>query len=102
MRPPATIRDWLSIDRMFQWLQEAPDEASHRRRMAIWLTHTGRLHAAKVAEILGVSQSLQREFTLSEPDLLKRMQGYLPGVPMKSGRWVGEMKRSPRPSSRLG
>lgn len=40
---------------MFQWLQKAPDESSHKRRMAIWLTHTGELHANKVAEILNVS-----------------------------------------------
>jgi transposase len=55
MRPPAEIKDWLPIDRMFRWLQEAPDEAAHKRRMAIWLTHTGKLHANKVAGILGVS-----------------------------------------------
>lgn len=55
MRPPARIKDWLPIDRMFKWLQEAPNEASHQRRMAIWLTHTGKLHAHKVAGILGVS-----------------------------------------------
>lgn len=55
MRPPATIKKWISIEKMFQWLQQAPDETSHKRRMAIWLTHTGRLHANKVAEILGVS-----------------------------------------------
>jgi len=55
MRPPAQITNWLSLDKMFRWLQAAPDEASHKRRMAIWLTHTGRLHANKVAEALGVS-----------------------------------------------
>ncbi|MHC4518554.1 MAG: helix-turn-helix domain-containing protein [Planctomycetota bacterium] len=55
MRPPAQIKGWLSIEKMFRWLQEAPDEAAHKRRMAIWLTHTGRLHANKVAGILGVS-----------------------------------------------
>ena len=56
MRPPARIRDWLEINKMFQWLQSAADEASYKRRMAIWLTHTGKLHANKVAEILGVSE----------------------------------------------
>jgi len=40
---------------MFQWLQNAPDEASHKRRMAIWLTHTGNLYAKQVAKVLGVS-----------------------------------------------
>lgn len=55
MRPPAQIREWLGIGQMFKWLQEAANEASYTRRMAIWLTHTGNLHAHKVAEILGVS-----------------------------------------------
>lgn len=55
MRPPAEIKDWLPIGQMFQWLQEAPNEAAHKRRMAIWLTHTGNLHAHQVADILGIS-----------------------------------------------
>ena len=56
MRPPATIKDWLSLDKMFQWVQTAPDEASYKCRMSIWLTHTGKMHAAKIAMILGVSK----------------------------------------------
>ncbi len=56
MRPPATIKDWLSITKMFQWVQNAPDESVYKCRMAIWLTHTGKLHAGKVAGILGVSK----------------------------------------------
>jgi len=56
MRPPAQIKDWLSLEAMFQWVQNAPDQAAYRCRMAVWLTHTGRLHAAKVAHILGVSK----------------------------------------------
>lgn len=55
MRPPAKIKPHLSIDKMFQWLQNAPDEDAHKRRMAIWLTHTGKLHAKQIAEILEVS-----------------------------------------------
>ncbi|MFC1677725.1 helix-turn-helix domain-containing protein [Planctomycetota bacterium] len=55
MRPPAQIKDWLSIEKMFQWLQSAPDEKSYKRRLCIWLTHTGKLHANKVADILNVS-----------------------------------------------
>ena len=55
MRAAACIKPWLSIEKMFQWLQSASDETSYKRRMAIWLTHTGRLHAPKVADILGVS-----------------------------------------------
>jgi transposase len=56
MRPPATIKDWLSLDEMFQWVHTAPDESTSKCRMAIWLTHTGKIHAEKVAAILGVSK----------------------------------------------
>ncbi|MCK4998456.1 MAG: helix-turn-helix domain-containing protein [Anaerohalosphaera sp.] len=55
MRPPAKIKPHLTIDKMFQWLQNAPDEDAHKRRMAVWLTHTGKLHAKQIAEILEVS-----------------------------------------------
>ena len=55
MRIPAQIKPWLSVEKMFSWLQAAPDESAHKRRMAIWLTHTGQLPASKVAQILGVS-----------------------------------------------
>lgn len=55
MRPPPRIKPWLTIEKMFQWLQKAPDKASYKRRMAIWLIHTGKLHTPKAAEIIGVS-----------------------------------------------
>ena len=76
MRPPAQIVNWLSLDKMFRWLQAAPDEASHKRRMAIWLTHTGKLHANKVAQALGVSTQAVwlwiRQYNQSGPDGLER------------------------------
>ena len=76
MRPAAEITNWLSLDKMFRWLQAAPDEASHKRRMAIWLTHTGRLHAHKVAEVLGVSTQAVwlwiRQYNESGPTGLER------------------------------
>lgn len=56
MRPPAKIKDWLSIEKMFQWVQSAPDKSVYKCRMSIWLTHTGKLHAGKVADILNVSK----------------------------------------------
>ena len=55
MKQPATIKPHLSVEQMFNWLQKSPDEAAHKRRMAIWMIHTGRLHAPKVAQILGIS-----------------------------------------------
>ena len=33
-------------------MREAPDRASHQRRLAIWLTHVGRLAAHQVGEFL--------------------------------------------------
>jgi len=76
MRPPAEIRSWMSIERMFRWLQNAPDEATYKRRMAIWLTHTSRLHAPRVADILSVSvQSVHlwiRQYNLLGPKGLER------------------------------
>lgn len=76
MRPPASIKNWLSIQKLFDWLQHAPDSAAHQRRMAIWLTHTGKLHADKVAAILGVSkQSVWmwiRQYNQKGPDGLDR------------------------------
>jgi len=61
---------------MFQWVQNAPDQAAYRCRMAVWLTHTGRLHAAKVAHILGVSKQAVwlwvRQFNEQGPEGLER------------------------------
>ena len=76
MRPPAKIKPHLSIDKMFLWLRNAPDEASYKRRMAVWLTHTGNLHAPKVAQILGVSPQAVaawlRQYNKLGPDGLNR------------------------------
>ena len=55
MRPAARIKDWMNQDEMLLWLNEAADKASYQRRMAIWLTYTGRIHAHKVALMLGIS-----------------------------------------------
>lgn len=62
---------------MFQWVQDSPDQASHKCRMSIWLTHTGRLHADKVAGILGVSKQAVwlwiRQYNQAGPSGLDRM-----------------------------
>lgn len=55
MRPPAQIREHLPVEQLFAWLQQAPDQEAYKRRLAIWLTHTGRLHARQVAQIVGCS-----------------------------------------------
>ncbi|MFC1738767.1 transposase [Planctomycetota bacterium] len=76
MRPSAYIKPWLSIEKMFQWLQKASDESSYKRRLAIWLTYTGKLHAPKVAELLGISTQAVwlwiRQYNTSGPDGLER------------------------------
>jgi len=89
MRPPAQIKPWLSIEKMFQWLQGSPDGPSYNRRMAIWLTCTGRLHAHKVAEILGVSTQAVwlwiRQYNTKGPSGLERVG--------RGGRRWGLMRR---------
>jgi transposase len=56
MRPPASIEPWLSTESMQVWVREAPDKSSFQRRLAIWLTHIGRLAAHQVAELLCASK----------------------------------------------
>ena len=56
MRPPPQIKPHMSIEKMFHWLQTAPDQDAYKRRMALWLAHTGNLHAHKIAQVLGVSK----------------------------------------------
>ena len=64
------------MEKMFEWLQNAPNEASYKRRLAIWLTHTGRLHAGTVADTLGVSTGAVwlwiKEYNSYGPNGLKR------------------------------
>jgi len=56
MRPPAQIEPWLDTVDLQTWVREAPDKASYQRRLAIWLTHVGRLAAHQVAEFLCASK----------------------------------------------
>ena len=44
------------------------------------------------AEALGIREALFAEYNLSQPAMIKRMEGGLPGMPPKSRRWVGEME----------
>lgn len=55
MRPPTTIRSWMPLGKMKRWASDAPDEGTHKRRLAVLLTHTRKLHAREVADQLGVS-----------------------------------------------
>ena len=55
---------------------------------------TAALHAALLtaAEALGVSSELEAELRSSQPDVYKRMEGQMPGLPISAYRWIGEME----------
>ena len=55
MRPPAMIKPHLTDDEMRDWVHDVPDRASYQRRLAIWMTHHGKMHAQKVALLLQVA-----------------------------------------------
>ena len=55
---------------------------------------TAALHTALLiaAEALGVSQELAAELRSSQPEVYKRMEDQVPGLPISAGRWIGEME----------
>ena len=53
---------------------------------ALWL------HTIITAKSLGVLDALRNEWTSSHPQLWDRMEGNLPTVPHRAGRWISEMK----------
>jgi len=53
---------------------------------ALWL------HTIITAQSLGVLDALRSEWSSSHPELWGRMEGNLPTVPHRAGRWVSEMK----------
>ena len=55
MRPPAKIEPYMTKYQMQAWLRDAPDKSAFQRRQAIWLTSVEKLHAYRVAGMLGVS-----------------------------------------------
>ena len=44
------------------------------------------------AEAMGLSEELKDEFLNSQSDAYRKMNTSLPSLPVKAGRWVGEMK----------
>ena len=54
------------------------------------------------AEILGVSEPLKQEFQLSQPALYGYLERQLPRMPMKSLRWIGEMREIAKTFQRAG
>ena len=55
---------------------------------------TTALHAELLiaAEKLGLTRELMAEFSGSQPAVVKRMEGWMPGMPAKSRRWISEMQ----------
>ena len=55
---------------------------------------TAALHAALLtaAEALGISDELEAELRSSQPDVYGHMEGQVPRLPIKAGRWIGEME----------
>ncbi len=45
------------------------------------------------AEKLGLTQELMAEFSGSQPAAVQRMEGWMPGMPAKSRRWISEMEQ---------
>ena len=45
------------------------------------------------AEKLGLTKELMAEFSGSQPAVVKRMEGWIPGMPAKSRRWISEMEQ---------
>jgi transposase len=55
MRLPSNLTPWFTTDQLMAWVKEAPDKAAYQRRLAMWLTHSAKLPAHQVAEMLVVS-----------------------------------------------
>jgi 3-hydroxyisobutyrate dehydrogenase-like beta-hydroxyacid dehydrogenase len=53
---------------------------------ALWL------HTLITAQSLGVLDPLRKEWSSGHPALWGRMEGNIPTVPHRAGRWIGEMK----------
>ncbi len=65
---------------------------------------TTALHAELLiaAEKLGLTEEVMAEFAGSQPAVVQRMEGWLPGMPAKSRRWVSEMQEIKKTFSDLG
>ena len=55
MRNPSVLTPWFTTDQLMVWVREAPDKGAYQRRLAVWLTHSARLPANRIANLLVVS-----------------------------------------------
>ena len=65
---------------------------------------TTALHAELLiaAEKLGLTKELMAEFNGSQPAVVQRMEGWVPGMPAKSRRWISEMEQIEATFQELG
>ncbi|MEC8857882.1 MAG: DUF1932 domain-containing protein [Chloroflexota bacterium] len=65
---------------------------------------TTALHAELLiaAEKLGLTDEVMTEFLNTQPAVVERMEGWMPGMPAKSRRWVSEMEEIEKTFSDLG
>ncbi len=65
---------------------------------------TTALHAELLiaAEKLGLMDEVMAEFLNTQPAVVERMEGWMPGMPAKSRRWVSEMEEIEKTFSDLG
>ena len=61
MRMPSDLTPWFTTDQLMEWVKEAPDKTAYQRRLAVWLTHAGKLPAHRIAELLLVSTQVDLE-----------------------------------------
>lgn len=54
------------------------------------------------AEMMGLSEFVTAEFRNSQPEVLKRMERGVPGIPAKARRWVSEMQEIEATFDHLG
>ena len=54
------------------------------------------------ARMMGLSEPLLEEFRNSAPPVLQRMEGWVPGLPARSRRWISEMQEIEATFSGLG
>jgi 3-hydroxyisobutyrate dehydrogenase-like beta-hydroxyacid dehydrogenase len=54
------------------------------------------------AEKMGLTEELMAEFNGSQPAVVQRMEGWVPGMPAKSRRWISEMEQIEATFQELG
>src|SRR3954465_3445072 len=76
MKMPAQISPWLNDDQLASWVRESPNLDAYKKRLAIWLTRRGPLHAHRVSDLLQVSKQAVwlwiKQYNQGGPDSLDR------------------------------